>query len=475
MSSDPVRPDTAEVGPTLADKAAVWRGTRNDVILATGRENLSFSAACGLIAAGLIVAILLHAGYPTWRVLTPVATWVIVIVAQMSTLTWVEGDRARMNHAVLVMHALAQIHLVSTVAITGGIYSPMLPSLGTASAVPVVFFGARAASRWLTATLLLLFISVAVLPVAWLGPRLPHTHYVLTAIVSFSWTIAIVTNFVTRVLSASQAASSAVDVLNEERVAAAAEHAGRLQAVGAKVAHELKNPLASVKGLVQLLARSPDAPRTKERLDVMQAEIARMETILAEYLSFSRPLEDLRPHHIDLSEVTGSALAAVAGRVESGRIAVHVDTRPTSIDADPRRLKEALLNVLSNAVEATPAGGAIHVRVRPEGDGGVVVVKDSGRGIRPDDLARLGTSYFTTREGGTGLGVVLAATAVAQHGGTIHYASEVGHGTTVTIRLPLQPAAMTGQRRCCEVLTTTGADPGTITTSSIDSSRAALS
>jgi signal transduction histidine kinase len=186
----------------------------------------------------------------------------------------------------------------------------------------------------------------------------------------------------------------------------------------------------------------------------MQAEIIRMETILAEYLSFSRPLEDLKAQRIDLAELAGSALAAVAGRVESGRITVHVDTRPVSMEADPRRLKEALLNVLSNAVEATPSGGNIHVRVRTEaGGGGIVVVKDSGRGIRPEDLARLGTSYFTTREGGTGLGVVLAATAVAQHGGTIHYASEPGLGTTVTIKLPPKPRC-SGMPRGCQALST---------------------
>lgn len=427
----------------------MWRGTRNDVILATGRQNVAFAASCGFIAAGLVVAILTHAGYPMWRVITPVATWLLVIGAQMGTLRWVERDRGRIDRAVFMMHGLAQAHLVSTVVITGGIYSPMLPSLGTAAAVPVVFFGARAATRYLTVSLMTLFCLVALMPVEWLGPRLPHTHYVATAIVSFGWTVAIVTNFVSRVLSASQQAASAVDVLNEERVAAAAEHAGRLQAVGAKVAHELKNPLASVKGLVQLMARSPDAPRTKERLEVMQAEIARMETILAEYLSFSRPLEDLRLQPLDLAEVTGSALAAVAGRVESGRITVQVDSGSAMIDGDPRRLKEALLNVLSNAVEATPAGGTIQVRVRGEqGGGGSVVIKDSGRGIRAEDLARLGTSYFTTREGGTGLGVVLAATAVAQHAGTIHYASEPGQGTTVTIKLPQRPKCADMPRGC---------------------------
>ncbi len=437
----------------------MWRGTRNDVIMATGRQNVAFAAACGLVSMGLIVAILVHAGYPTWRVVTPFAAWATLIGAQFSVLRWVDRDRTRLDRAVYLMHGLAQAYLVATVAVTGGLRSPMLPSLGTASVIPVVFFGAQAATRWLTASIVILFSLVALMPTSWLGPVLPHDHFVAAAIVSFGWTIAIVTNFISRVLAATQTATFAVEVLNEERVAAAAEHAERLQSVGAKVAHELKNPLASIKGLVQLVSRSADGPRTPERLDVMQAEVARMEAILAEYLSFSRPLEDLRPQPVDLAEVAGSALAAVSGRVESGRITLHVDTRATLIEADPRRLKEALLNVLTNAVEATPAGGTIRVSARPDpvggAGGGVVEIMDSGRGIKPDDLARLGTSYFTTRDGGTGLGVVLAQTVIAQHGGTLHYASDPEHGTAVTIRLPARPAPAGVH----DVLTTSASPP----------------
>ncbi len=443
MSAEPPSPEPpAKVGPALAERAAVWRGTRTELIMATGRQNVVFMASCGLVSMGLISAVLLHADYPTWRVLTSFVAWATLVLAQFGVLHVVSRDKTRMEAAAFMMHGLAQVYLVTFVAVTGGLRSPMLPALGTASVVPVVFFGTQPATRWLTASMLVLFSLVALLPTSWLGPALPHDHFVAAAIVSFGWTIAIVTNFITRVLAATQDAACAVDVLNEERVAAAAEHAGRLQAVGAKVAHELKNPLASIKGLVQLVSRAPEAPRTKERLEVMQAEIARMEAILAEYLSFSRPLEDLRPQALDLAEVTGSALAAVAGRMESGRISLHVDSRHTPIEGDPRRLKEALLNVLSNAVEATPAGGTIRVSVGPANGGGGanVEIQDSGRGIRPDDLVRLGTSYFTTREGGTGLGVVLATTVVAQHGGTMHYASVLGRGTTVTIRVPARPS-----------------------------------
>jgi signal transduction histidine kinase len=128
-----------------------------------------------------------------------------------------------------------------------------------------------------------------------------------------------------------------------------------LQSVGAKVAHELKNPLASVKGLVQLLARGAGDPRTRERLDVVQSEIARMEAILAEYLSFSRPLEDLKPQPIALDGVVPTPRRWWPGAPSTTALALEVDDPAGDADRRPRRLKEALLNLLANAIEATPA------------------------------------------------------------------------------------------------------------------------
>src|SRR5690606_2733302 len=112
--------------------------------------------------------------------------------------------------------------------------------------------------------------------------------------------------------------------------------------------------------------------------------------------------------------------------------ALSLDGVATPVQGDPRRLKEALINLVANAIEATPSGGSVRVKVRG-GIGGVTLeVKDSGRGIAPEDLERLGTSFFTTRPNGTGLGVVLAQGVITQHGGTLAYASTVGHGTTAT-------------------------------------------
>ncbi|MBA3456240.1 MAG: HAMP domain-containing histidine kinase [Deltaproteobacteria bacterium] len=226
--------------------------------------------------------------------------------------------------------------------------------------------------------------------------------------------------------------------LREERVSEAVAQLRRLQSVGAKVAHELKNPLASIKGLCQLVARTPESERTQERLAVVSSEISRMETILNEYLSFSRPLEDLKPETLDLAAVARDVLDVLAGRADQAGVTLDLDGTATPVKGDPRRLKEALINLVSNAIEATPNGGRVMLRVRTSATGVTLEVRDTGRGISTEDLERLGTSFFTTRPNGTGLGVVLAQSVITQHGGTLVYKSTVGHGTTATIILPGQ-------------------------------------
>lgn len=416
----------------------MWRGTRNELILATAPRHVAFTMVLGSIASALIALFLWRGGYPTWRIVVPLGMFVAMVLVHIGALVWAHRSPPA-DRAFVLLHVTSQVYLFGVTTVTGGVYSPMMPVLGITAVLPIVFFGVTSASRALIGSAVILFVLMAALPRADLGPMLPHDQYATVAVIGFVWATLIVNSFMRRIHQATLLAASTVDALSEERVAVATEQMCRLQSVGSKVAHELKNPLASVKGLVQLLARSQAEGRSRERLDVMQSEIARMEAILAEYLSFSRPLEDLKPQSIALDAVVSDAAAVVVGRVEQARISLAVDVEPVTLVADPRRLKEALLNLLANAIEATPAGGSIVVRTRRDPDGGVIEVIDTGRGIKADDLPRLGTSFFTTRDGGTGLGVVLASTVIAQHGGTIHYDSEPNVGTTVTVRLPAEP------------------------------------
>src|SRR5205823_4338081 len=162
-----------------------------------------------------------------------------------------------------------------------------------------------------------------------------------------------------------------------------------------------------------------------------------MESILKEYLSFSRPLESLQPQRMALGALADEVLSLMDARAASAGIALR--RRGDAItEADPRRLKDALFNLVGNAVEATAQGGKVEVEI-DEGDRGArIAVRDSGRGMAPDVLDRLGTPFFTTREQGTGLGVVTARAALAQHGGSLAYSSEPGRGTTAVGTLPVR-------------------------------------
>ena len=183
-----------------------------------------------------------------------------------------------------------------------------------------------------------------------------------------------------------------------------------------------------------------------------------MEAILGEYLSFSRPLEDIRPETIDLGALARDVLDVLDGRAVGAGVSLALEGSAPAVQGDPRRLKEALINLVANAIEATPSGGTVALRMRSAGGSVQLDVQDSGRGIAPDDLERLGTSFFTTRPDGTGLGVVLAQGVVAQHGGKVHYASELGRGTQVTITLPARPQPMSP----CSLVLTTSAKPSSL-------------
>jgi two-component system, NtrC family, sensor histidine kinase HydH len=239
---------------------------------------------------------------------------------------------------------------------------------------------------------------------------------------------------------ANERIGEALDKAREDVIVAATGRERSLECIGSKVAHELKNPLSAVKGLVQLLARSADDDRTRERLRVIDGEVSRMETILRDYLSFSRPLDDLRPEPVEVGAVADEVLAVLEARAESAGVTLIRSGGPAEATCDPRRLKEALLNLIANALEATPRRGSVEVAVSGGEEGAVIVVRDTGRGIKPEDLARVGTPFFTTREGGTGLGVVLARAVIRQHGGELRFDSEVGRGTTATVRLPARAA-----------------------------------
>jgi signal transduction histidine kinase len=213
-----------------------------------------------------------------------------------------------------------------------------------------------------------------------------------------------------------------------------------LEQLGLDVAHELKNPLAAVKALAQLGLRDPREAPAHARLGMIEHEVERMQELLQRRLSSARTAAPTRPTparatHVELGPLVSRILLSLSALASIGQVRLTARGDAT-VEAEPRRIEEALLNLVANAIEATPPGGAVAVEVRQAGKEVEVAVQDTGRGMASDTLARVGTPFFTTREHGSGLGVVLARSVLTDHGGSLRYESAPGRGTTAVARLP---------------------------------------
>jgi len=433
----PLATPTAVSAPVLD---ATWRTNRDRFFVDEARNTTRFAMLGGLATQLAVYAVFLHAGYPLVRVATLAGIWFAFAISHRLIIRATRNTE-RVETAFIAMNVAAQAFIVGSTAVSGGVHSPLLPNTVMPAIMSLLFFGPHAVSRWMALGNGLLLVAMVSLPASVTGPALPSDHYAIAILIGLTWHLFMLHLMVGKLSLVAQRTGVSMACMREDRLSDAEAQLRRLQSVGAKVAHELKNPLASIKGLCQLVARAPESERTQERLTVVASEIARMETILGEYLSFSRPLEDLTPESVDLAVLARDVIDVLSGRAEQAGIELDIDGSATPTVGDPRRLKEALLNLVANAIEATPSGGRVSLRIRPGTGHVTLAVEDTGRGIAAADLKRLGTSFFTTRPNGTGLGVVLAQGVIQQHGGTLAYDSAIGRGTTATITLPTRSVA----------------------------------
>jgi signal transduction histidine kinase len=208
-----------------------------------------------------------------------------------------------------------------------------------------------------------------------------------------------------------------------------------LEQLEVSVAHELKNPLTAVKAFAQLGLRNPAEAASHERLAVIEREVTRMQEMLRRHLSSARGLDGRRRTQVALGPLVSRTLLVLSAWATDSGVLLR-SRGDASVEADPTRLEEALLNLVANAIEATPRGGEVTVDVHRRAAGAEIVVRDTGRGMTPETVRRLGTPFFTTRADGSGLGVALARAAITSHGGALRYESAPGKGTTVRATLP---------------------------------------
>jgi signal transduction histidine kinase len=187
------------------------------------------------------------------------------------------------------------------------------------------------------------------------------------------------------------------------------------------------------------VARNATDAKTAERLAIVAAEAGRLQSIVDGFLSFSRGLDDLKLAPVNPYEVARELAVLLETRAAEAGVALDVAGDPTLVlDADARKLRQALLNLVLNAIQASPQGAPVKVTIGVDGGEARVTVCDEGVGMTSDVLERIRKPYFTTKEGGTGLGVAVARGLVEQHGGRLEFKSTSGRGTTVVITLPLK-------------------------------------
>ena len=234
----------------------------------------------------------------------------------------------------------------------------------------------------------------------------------------------------------------------EHTLALLRAHAQELTTLSSEVAHELKNPLASVKGLASLLAPHLHG-RHSERMAVLQGEVIRMQTIMDELLTLTRPLLPLNRQTVDVAAIVTDVVELHAGlAVELG---VHLE-RPqlvsTLLNCDPQKVRQILINLLQNALEATPHGEQVRVELDTNTHGVAIEVIDGGRGIDPDVADRIFERGVTTKATGSGIGLTVARTFARQHGGQLTVTSNgsAENGCRARLYLPNGEPASTEER-----------------------------
>jgi signal transduction histidine kinase len=219
-----------------------------------------------------------------------------------------------------------------------------------------------------------------------------------------------------------------------------------LGTLAAGIAHEIRNPLTSLKARLYTLEKHLQVvPAARKDTDIISAEISRLERIVQDVLSFARP-SDPKLETIAADTLIREVQGLMSPNLENRAVQLIVESSPELfIRADSGHLKQVLINLVRNAADAIDGAGTVTLRVRAtrapldgrETDAVVLEVSDTGKGIPPEIEKRLFDPFFSTKETGTGLGLPIAARIVERHGGVLQYQTRPGRGTTFGIVLPL--------------------------------------
>ena len=222
-----------------------------------------------------------------------------------------------------------------------------------------------------------------------------------------------------------------------------AEHLATLGELAAGLAHEIRNPLAGIAGVIDIIGR--DLPPTSTARSVVKdvrQEITRINRIVSDLLETARP-RPLQVRPGDLNTTVEHAVMLARQQALSKTITIELKKDPSlqQVNHDSDQIHQVLLNLLLNAIQATEGKGNIQVELEHRDENAVIVVSDNGRGISPEHLPNIFRPFYTTKGNGTGLGLSLARRIAEEHRGRIEVTSSVGHGSKFVVFLPFHPPA----------------------------------
>ncbi len=214
----------------------------------------------------------------------------------------------------------------------------------------------------------------------------------------------------------------------------------KLSAIGelaAGIAHEIRNPLTSIKGFLQLVFQFNQEPRTNAYYEIMISELSRIEEIVSEMLVLSKPHANFfQPFLISDKLKDVETLLQSEANMKNVHLNVEYGNENPFILGDGNQLKQVFLNLGKNAIEAVSQDGRLEIKLISQADSVLIQFEDNGPGISDEDLHNIGKPFFTTKETGTGLGFLISKRIVEKHHGTLHISTKIGEGTVVSIQLP---------------------------------------
>jgi two-component system sensor histidine kinase HydH len=216
-------------------------------------------------------------------------------------------------------------------------------------------------------------------------------------------------------------------------------HLNSIGSLAAGVAHEIRNPLSSIKGFaVYFKERLSGNKEDEQTADVMIAETERLNRVISQLIEFARPLK-LKKEKVQFMELVQHTIKLIAADAQKNKISVEINaaTKMPAVEVDPDKIKQVLLNIFLNCLAALKEGGKLKIELLHGMDNLTVIISDNGAGIEKMDLPKIYDPYFTSKPAGTGLGLAVVQKIMEAHGGKIDVESTAAQGTKAYLQFPL--------------------------------------